>query len=86
MAKMCCFSVFSPVSDDEIKSKVIKYLSDVDAAYNTDASFAIIYDKRTTTDRQFICFSNEISLAVFQNIDCGIYIKMLSPLILFIVS
>ena len=59
MAKMCCFSVFSPVSDDEIKSKVIKYLSDVDAAYNTDASFAIIYDKRTTTDRQFICFSNE---------------------------
>lgn len=31
----------------------------------------------------FICFSNEISLAVFQNIDCGIYIKMLSPLILF---
>ena len=31
----------------------------------------------------FLCFSNEISLAVFQNIDCGIYFKILAPLILF---
>jgi len=32
----------------------------------------------------FFVFSNEISLMVFQNIECGKYIKMLSPLILFI--
>ena len=32
----------------------------------------------------FLYFSNEISLAVFQNIECSIYIKILSPLILFI--
>lgn len=29
-------------------------------------------------------YSNEISLMIFQNIDCAIYIRMLSPLILFI--
>ncbi len=30
----------------------------------------------------FLFFSNELSLAIFQNIECGIYMRMLSPLIL----
>lgn len=31
----------------------------------------------------FICFANEISLMVFQNLECSNYIRILSPLILF---
>lgn len=30
-----------------------------------------------------LIFANDISLAIFQNIDCAIYIKLLSPLVLF---